>query len=250
VEIGMKRRRVALSLAVLASALLAAVAARAEPRAVIELFTSQGCSSCPAADKLAGELARDPSLVVMSLAVDYWDYLGWKDTLAIPGHTNRQRAYSKSRGDRDVYTPQVVVNGTTHVLGSDKEAIDQAIAQTRKREGTLALPVSLSVTKDQVSITVPAAKGTVTKGEIWLCPMTRDVPVAVGKGENSGHTIIYHNVVRKWIRLGEWTGAARDFTIPLGDVTGLGADAVAVVVQAGSKEAPGNMLGATVASLQ
>src|SRR5262245_8809843 len=126
----MKRRRVALSLAVLASALFASVVARAEPRAVIELFTSQGCSSCPAADTLAGELARDPSLVVMSLSIDYWDYLGWKDTLALPGHTNRQRAYSKARGDREVYTPQVVVNGTTHVLGSDKEAIDHAIAQT------------------------------------------------------------------------------------------------------------------------
>ena len=246
----MKRRRVALSLAVLASALLASLAARAEPRAVIELFTSQGCSWCPAADKLAGELARDPSLVVMSLAVDYWDYLGWKDTLAVPGHTNRQRAYSKARGDREVYTPQVVVNGTMHVLGSDKEAIDQAIKQTRKREGTLALAVSLSVTGDQISIAVPAARDTVTRGDVWLCPITKDVPVAVGKGENSGHTITYHNVVRKWIKLGEWTGVARTFTIPLREVTGVGADAAAVVVQAGSKEAPGTMLGATVASLQ
>jgi hypothetical protein len=250
VEIGMKRRRVALSLAVVASALLASTAARAEPRAVIELFTSQGCSSCPAADKLAGELARDPSLVVMSLPIDYWDYLGWKDTLALPGHTNRQRAYSKSRGDREVYTPQVVVNGTVHVLGSDKDAIDHAIAQTRHQPGTLSLAVSLSVSGEQISVSVPAAKGAVTKGEIWLCPIVKDVPVAVGKGENSGHTITYHNVVRKWIKLGEWTGIARTFTIPLRDVTGFGADAVAVVVQAGSKEAPGNMLGATVASLQ
>ena len=115
----MKRRGIAWSLAVIASALLASAAARAEPRAVVELFTSQGCSSCPAADKLAGELARDPSLVVMSLAVDYWDYLGWKDTLALPGHTKRQKAYAKSRGDREIYTPQVVVNGTTLTYGTD-----------------------------------------------------------------------------------------------------------------------------------
>src|SRR5436309_7831167 len=142
----MKRRSVALSLAVVASATLtAAVASSAEPRGVIELFTSQGCSSCPAADKLAGELARDPSLVVMSLAIDYWDYLGWKDTLALPGHTNRQRAYSKVRGDREVYTPQVVVNGVTHVIGSDKQAIESAVAQTRKQAGTLSVPVALSV---------------------------------------------------------------------------------------------------------
>jgi hypothetical protein len=250
VEIGMKRRRVALSLAVVASTLLASVAVRAEPRAVIELFTSQGCSSCPAADKLAGELARDPSLVVMSLPVDYWDYLGWKDTLALPGHTNRQRAYSKSRGDREVYTPQVVVNGTVHVLGSDKYAIDHAITQTRKQEGTLALPVSLTVSGEQISVSIPAAKGAVAKGEIWLCPITKDVPVNIGRGENSGHTVTYHNVVRRWIKLGEWTGVARTFTVPLRDMTGVGADAVAVVVQSGSKEAPGNMLGATVASLQ
>src|SRR4051812_44175949 len=135
----MKRRRVALSLAVTASAMLAlailtSADVRAEPRAVIELFTSQGCSSCPAADKLAGELARDPSLVVMSLPIDYWDYLGWKDTLALPGHSRRQKAYSKARGDREVYTPQVVVNGVMHVLGSDKDAIEHAIAQTRTQD--------------------------------------------------------------------------------------------------------------------
>jgi hypothetical protein len=250
VEIGMKRRRVALSLAVVGSALLASVAVHAEPRAVIELFTSQGCSSCPAADKLAGELARDPSLVVMSLPVDYWDYLGWKDTLALPGHTKRQHAYSKSRGDREVYTPQVVVNGTMHVLGSDKDAIHQAIAQTRKHDGTLALPVSLSISGEQISVSIPAAKGSVENGEVWLCPVTKDVRVTIGRGENSGNTVTYHNVVRKWIKLGEWTGVAQTFTFPLRDVTGFGADAVAVVVQSGSKEAPGKMLGATVASLQ
>jgi len=127
----MKRRRVALSV-VIASAMVASGVAHTEPRAVVELFTSQGCSSCPPADKLAGELARDPSLVVMSLPIDYWDYLGWKDTLALPGHSNRQRAYSKARGDREVYTPQVVVNGTIHTLGSDKDAIetDCQFAQT------------------------------------------------------------------------------------------------------------------------
>src|SRR3954467_13863223 len=127
---------------VVCSSVAPSSSAQAEPRAVIELFTSQGCSSCPAADKLAGELARDPSLVVMSLPVDYWDYLGWKDTLALPGHTNRQRAYSRSRGDREVYTPQVVVNGTIHTLGSDKDAIETAIANSRKHQGTLSLPVS------------------------------------------------------------------------------------------------------------
>jgi hypothetical protein len=255
VEIGMKRRGVALSLAasacaILASAMLAAADARAEPRAVLELFTSQGCSSCPAADKLAGELARDPSLIVMSLSVDYWDYLGWKDTLALPGHTKRQKAYSKARGDRDVYTPQVVVNGVKHVLGSDRYAIEHAIAKTRKHEGTLSLPVSLAVSGEQISVSVPAARSAAASGEVWLCPITRNVEVPIGRGENSGHTITYHNVVRRWIKLGEFTGAARTFTVPKHDVTGVGGDAVAVVVQSGSKEAPGHVIGATFASLQ
>jgi hypothetical protein len=248
VEIGMTSRSVALSLAVIASAVLTpAVVSAGEPRAVIELFTSQGCSSCPPADKLAGELARDPSLIVLSLPVDYWDYLGWKDTLALPGHTNRQRAYSKARGDREVYTPQVVVNGVKHVLGSDKAAIDGAIAATRNQPGTLSLPVSLSVAGEQISVSVPAAKNGSAKGEVWLCPITNNADVAIGRGENSGHTITYHNVVRRWVKLGDWSGTARTYTLPKQDIAG--ADSIAVLVQAGTKEVPGTMLGASVASL-
>src|SRR3954470_9843998 len=87
-----------------------------EPRAVVELFTSQGCSSCPAADKVIGELAKDPSVIALSMPIDYWDYLGWKDTLADARFTARQKAYSQVRGDREVYTPQVVVNGFSHVI--------------------------------------------------------------------------------------------------------------------------------------
>jgi hypothetical protein len=244
----MNGRRVALSLAVIASAMMSAATVSAEPRGVVELFTSQGCSSCPAADKLAGELARDPSLVVLSLAIDYWDYLGWKDTLALPGHANRQRAYSKVRGDREVYTPQVVVNGVTHVIGSDKQAIENAVTQTHKQAGMLSVPVSLSVAGDQISVSVPATANT-AKGEIWLCPVTRSVPVEVGKGENSGQTITYSNVVRRWVKLGEWTGAARTYKVPVSDVTAVGGDAVAVVVQAGPKDAPSTMLGAAIAAL-
>ncbi len=243
----MGMKRAALSLAALASVMV--TSAIAEPRAVIELFTSQGCSSCPAADKLAGELANDPSLVVMSLSVDYWDYLGWKDTLAVAGHTGRQRAYSKARGDREVYTPQVVVNGVAHVIGSDKGAIESAIAKTRQQPATLALPVTLTVSGDQISVTLPAAKGGAAKGEVWLCPITKNVPVEIGRGENTGKTITYHNVVRRWVKLGDWTGVARTFTLPKRDVTDAGGDAVAVIVQQGSKEAPAGMLGATVASV-
>src|ERR1700757_336997 len=107
----------------------------ADPRAVVELFTSQGCSSCPPADKLIGELARDPSVIALSLPIDYWDYLGWKDTLADSRFSARQKAYSLMRGDRDVYTPQVIVNGSFHVVGSDRAGIEQAIDTTQKTDG-------------------------------------------------------------------------------------------------------------------
>src|SRR5215813_13223948 len=106
--------------------------AQAEPRAVIELFTSQGCSSCPPADQLLGELADDPSLISVSVPIDYWDYLGWKDTLADPRNAARQKAYAKVRADREVYTPQAVVNGSYHVLGSDRAAIERVIAKSRQ----------------------------------------------------------------------------------------------------------------------
>src|SRR5258708_10608169 len=241
--------RVALWVADMGSA-LSRGAVRAGPRAVIELSPSQGCSSCPPADQLAGEFTRDPSIIVMSLPIDYWDYLGWKDTLALPGHTNRQRAYARARGDREVYTPQVVVNGSVHVLGSDKDAIENAIVQTDKRPGTLSLPVTLSVANGQISASVAAGKGAATKGEVWLCPITKDMPVTIGRGEDTGHTGTYHNVVRRWIKVGDWNGTARTFTLPVRDLGAGDIDTVAVMVQTGTKEAPGAMLGANVTALR
>src|SRR6195256_7088144 len=91
--------------------------AHAEPPAVVERFPSQGCSSCPPADRIIGELANDPSVIALSMPIDYWDYLGWKDTLADARFSARQKAYSQMRGDREVYTPQVIVNGSAHVIG-------------------------------------------------------------------------------------------------------------------------------------
>src|SRR5215475_3578675 len=106
--------------------------AHADPRAVVELFTSQGCSSCPPADKVIGELAKDPDVIALSMPIDYWDYLGWKDTLADARFSARQKAYSRMRGDRDVYTPQAIVNGSAQVIGSNLESIKQAIHDTGK----------------------------------------------------------------------------------------------------------------------
>jgi hypothetical protein len=225
-----------------------------EPRAVIELFTSQGCSSCPPADKLAGELANDPSLLIMSLAVDYWDYLGWKDTLALQGHSNRERAYADARGDREVYTPQVVVNGLTPVLGSDKAAIETAIISTRRTAAPLTVPVTMTVADGKVTVNVPAANTGQQRGEVWLVPMTSKIAVAIERGENRGHTMTYYNVVRRWVRLGEWTGKAATFSMPVadignGDISVQDIDRLTVLVQSGVVAKPGVMLGAATAAL-
>jgi hypothetical protein len=221
-------------------------AASQEPRAVVELFTSQGCSSCPAADRLLGELARDPSLVALSLNVDYWDYLGWKDTLALKGHSNRERAYANARGDRDVYTPQVVVNGVTAVLGSDKAAIEKAIVKTRRDAGALTLPVTVKIEGDKVTASVPEAKGERKSGEVWLCPVTGKATVEIARGENRGKTITYHNVVRSWVKIGDWNGTAQTFSTPLKDVARDDTDSFAVLVQSGDTSKPGVVIGAAM----
>ena len=229
-------------------------ASAGEPRAVIELFTSQGCSSCPAADKVLGELSRDPTLVTLSLPVDYWDYLGWKDTLALHGHSNRERAYADTRGDREVYTPQVVVNGIVHVLGSDKAAIEQAIAQTRQSAAPLTLPVTIAVAEGKVSVNVPAANGENASAEVWVCPITGKAQIAIERGENRGHTLAYTNVVRRWVKLGDWSGKAETFSVPVAELADADfslrdIDRVAVIVQSGVAAKPGLMLGAATVNL-
>ncbi len=250
----MTKRHIAFA-AALMTLFAAGERASAEPRAVIELFTSQGCSSCPAADKLIGELARDSSVIALTLSVDYWDYLGWKDTLALHGHSNRQRAYAEARGDREIYTPQVVVNGVKHVLGSDRGAIDRAIAQTRSSASPLTVPVTVSVADGKVSVNVPAAQGEQKGGEVWLCPVSGKVAVTIVRGENRGRTITYSNVVRRWVKLGDWNGQAQSFAMPVanlggGDYALADIDRVAVVVQSGGAAKPGLMLGAATANLR
>ena len=220
-----------------------------EPRAVVELFTSQGCSSCPPADKLLGELAKDPSLVVLSLPVDYWDYLGWKDTLALSEHSRRQRAYSQIRGDREVYTPQVVVNGNVHAIGSDRAAIEYAMGKSRHHGEVLTTPIRVSVANGTIAVTATAAKSDVA-AVVWLCAVAREVSVAIGRGENTGRQVTYHNVVRRWIKLGDWKGKSETWSLPVGDLADDSVDAVAVLVQVARKAGAGPVLGAGFASLK
>lgn len=223
----------------------------ADPRAVVELFTSQGCSSCPPADKVLGELAQDPTVIALSLPIDYWDYLGWKDTLADPKFTARQKAYSKARGDRQVYTPQIVVNGKLHALGSDRAGIERAIGESTGKGGVMSVPVKISVANGQIGVSVPdaAAAGTHT-GEVWISSIAKALPVSINRGENRGKEVIYHNVVRNWLKVGDWSGHAASWTVPIENLSGQGVDGAVVYLQEGSREKPGVMLGAAYSALR
>jgi hypothetical protein len=215
------------------------------PRAVVELFTSQGCSSCPPADALIGDLAKQRDLIVITMPVDYWDYLGWKDTLADPAFTARQKGYAKARGDGQVYTPQVVVNGLAHAVGSDRAAIEAAAATTRAQPGTLSVPVSVSEGEGKVSVTVGAADGTVASATLWLAPLVKSRAVAIGRGENSGRNITYSNVARALTRLADWTGRSLSLDVPLGVARPEGTDGYVVVLQtANAAGKPGVIVGA------
>jgi hypothetical protein len=141
----------------------------------------------------------------------------------------------------------VIVNGNAHVLGSDKSAIERAITQDRKNGLRLSLPVTLTVGGDNVLVDLPAGKD--GRGEVWLCPITKAVTVAIGRGENHGRTITYYNVVRRWLKLGDWTGKAQSWKLPLQDIQTGDIDAAAVVVQSGSASSPGSMIGAAIASI-
>jgi hypothetical protein len=224
--------------------------AHAEPRAVVELFTSQGCSSCPPADKIIGELARDPSVIALSMPIDYWDYLGWKDTLADSRFSARQKAYSHVRGDRNLYTPQVIVNGSVQVIGSDRSSIDSAIKNTSKADGVMSVPVTMSLSGKFINVSVAASTGpTAARGEVWICSVSKAVPISIGRGENRGQQVTYHNVVRNLLKVGDWNGSSGSWTVPLENISREGIDAAAVFVQDGSREKPGTMLGAAFTSL-
>jgi hypothetical protein len=215
-------------------------------KTVLELFTSQGCSSCPKADKLLGEYAADKRFIALSLAVDYWDYLGWRDTLALHAHSLRQKGYAIHRGDRNVYTPQIVLNGKTEAIGNNRQEIEKAVADI-ERKVPLALPVSLKRNDNSIEIEVGAGGGPVAS--VWLLAVLQKAPVLIERGENRGKTITYHNVVRGWIKIAEWSGQSVKRTHSIAELGQNGADAAVVVVQSGSPEAPGVIRGAAMLAL-
>jgi hypothetical protein len=221
--------------------------AKAEPtHRVIELFTSQGCNSCPPADRLAAELSHIPGTVVISMPVDYWDYLGWKDSFASPAFTARQKAYSKARGDMQVYTPQAVIDGLTHAVGSERDAIDEAAEASRAPE----VPVSETLSGEKLRIEVAAGQSAGKGAKIWLVPILSSARVAIGRGENAGATVTYTNIARELRNLGNWDGSAWQAEVPTAEIRKLGADGAAVLLQSDAGGLPGPILGAALVSLK
>ncbi len=230
----MRWNTVALALAALAAVVSGAHAA---PRAVVELFTSPFCSSCPPADELFLKLAQQPGLITLVMPVDSWDRPGRKDALAKPSFTERQSAYADMRNEDTLYTPQAMINGAAEAMGSDPGEIDDAIAQTA---GVLSVPVKAAVAGTEIVISVGAAKRAVEGGAmITMLPFmtTREIPM------RGGETLRYANLVRDIIPVGRWNGKAVKQRLQLQDTAQY--DGVVVLLQAGTAEKPGAILGAT-----
>ncbi len=202
---------------------------------VLELYTSQGCSSCPPADDLLRSYAKRKDIVALSFNVDYWDYLGWKDTLANPAYSIRQRAYARARGDGEVYTPQVVVNGRAHAVGSVAQQIENAISATTKDGQHASVPLTVQFRGGKLRVEVGA--GTTGKptrpATIWLAAVRRQVTVPVQHGENRGRMLSYYNVVHRLTPVGIWAGEKKVIELMDEDVLQGKADTCAILVQDG-----------------
>jgi hypothetical protein len=217
-----------------------------KPAGVVELFTSQGCSSCPPADAILGELAKQGDVIALAYHVDYWDYLGWQDTLATPDNTARQYDYAKTFGARSVYTPQAVINGRTHVKGSNRADISSTLGGfARSGKG---LTVDLKVMRAGDSVVVDAGEGAdQQKGQIVLVYYDPATPVTIERGENSGTTVTYWNSVTGIQTAGVWHGAAQRYEFPASEITKRGTGGCAVLLQStGEDGLPGPILGAAL----
>jgi hypothetical protein len=237
----MNRARIFPLFVLLLAAALPAVPVRSEgaaPLIVVELFTSQGCSSCPPADAYLGELAQRPDVLALSYHVDYWNYIGWTDPFARKWATQRQKDYAKRLNLRYVYTPQMVINGTTEGVGSERATIGslikaaaedrsprQGVSITRAPDGKLAIHV------DRGASAEPAT--------IWLIGFDREHVTRVLHGENEGQTLRDYQVVRSYQSIGTWHGDALDLTVPATAASGDGG--VAVLLQQGGD---GRIIGA------
>ncbi len=224
-----------------------AIADSYSPRAVIELFTSQGCSSCPPADKIFADYATQDDILALVWHVDYWNYLGWEDTFSQPQFTERQQLYARTMHERQIYTPQAVINGRSHTVGSRKGKIEELIKAHSRSGKVLQIPVMVTVTGEKMQIRVDEKSATENHPTLYMIYFNRTRTVKIKRGENRGKTITYHNIVRETQMLGMLKDGAISVDLPLMEVKRAGYDACAILLQETTASGtPGTIIGAAV----
>ncbi len=214
---------------------------RTSPNAVVELFTSQGCASCPPADELLAELSARRNVVALAYHVDYWDYIGWADTFAKPAYSDLQRAYAGSWGKNRIYTPQLIINGTIDVVGSRRAEVEEALS-----EAELPLEIGLIYANGVLAVRIEGNED-YQESSIWLITYRSEADVEIIRGENRGHSITYVQIVTSRQVLGMWEPkAGAELRLPLSDVLSGESDGVAIVVQQQNQGLPGPIIGAAL----
>lgn len=212
---------------------------RMRPKAVVELFTSQGCASCPPADALLTMLAEEDDVVALAYHVDYWDYVGWEDTFGDVAFSDRQRAYAESWGSSRIYTPQMVVNGTKGVIGSRRGEVHAAL------DGA-SLPLAIDITHhgNMLRIAIPP-DSSLDDAVVWMVTYMDRADVSIGSGDNAGKSMVYTQVVTGRQVLGMWEGATgANLKLPIPEVLAEDSTGIAVIVQQERDGLPGPILGA------
>ena len=223
---------------------ISSVMAADQPRAVVEMFTSQGCSSCPPADEILSKYSKMDDVLALSFHVDYWNYLGWDDTFSQASFTDRQQRYAISFQRRGVYTPQAVVNGRDHAVGSRKNEIDHLIGSYQQSGKGLTVPIETIRDENNIRFTTSESTGNATMLIVYY---DKQKQVAIKRGENRGKLITYHNVVRDVVMTGMMKDGKIDVTLPLDEMRRKGFDSCAVILQEMTKQGtPGAIVGAAV----
>ncbi|MBP9951906.1 MAG: DUF1223 domain-containing protein [Cypionkella sp.] len=215
--------------------LTAPMMADSESGVVVELYTSQGCSSCPPADAFLADLSAMAGVIPLALHVDYWDYIGWADTFGNPSFTARQKAYAHAAGEKMIYTPQMIVDGALRVEGNQPKAVAEAIRASQDDSNR----VGLTLTRRDGAVEIFAAPqaGLPEEMMVQLVRYRARQDVAIERGENEGLNLAYHNIVISWTAIGEWAGdVPLQMNIPVP-----GEDGVVVIIQA---EGPGAIVAA------
>lgn len=213
------------TLAALATCLAFGTPAVADGPVIVELYTSQGCSSCPPADEMLTELAQRSDVIALALHVDYWDYIGWTDSFADAAYTRRQQNYARVAGASSIYTPQMIIGGADHVIGTKPMDVATLI-QTHSARPT-GTAISLQRSGNQLQITGQTARPLRTGTVVQVIRYSPQETVDIRSGENAGRSISYANIVTDWSSVGEWSGGGNlNMTVNIS-----GASPVVVIVQ-------------------